>query len=88
MPYTMSIETKPGETYQHGFHLGTIERTAREIVQDKMRTCRENDWPAVTMGLLWDGKLVDTLYRDGTWHSASHKAFDAFGRERGVPHTE
>jgi plasmid replication initiation protein len=69
MTFTLSIEETNGESRQHGFHLGTIERIAREIVEDKMRVCRENDWPAVTMALVQDGKIFDVLYRDGKWHS-------------------
>ena len=69
MVYVLSIEDRPGHSYDHGFHLGTVESVAREIAEDKMRCCRENQWPMVSLGLKWEGKLVDTLYRDGTWHS-------------------
>jgi hypothetical protein len=72
MTFILSIEETPGKSRQHGFHLGTIERIAREIVQDKMRVCRENDWPVVTMALIEDGKIFDVLYRDGTWHNSSN----------------
>ena len=69
MTYILSLEREPGVTVFHGFHLGTIERLARQICEEKMRTCRENDLPMLTMGLMQDGKLVDTLYRSGVWHS-------------------
>ncbi|MBS3648831.1 hypothetical protein KEU06_09455 [Pseudaminobacter sp. 19-2017] len=32
-PFTLSIETDAG-TYRHGFHLGTIERLARELAEE------------------------------------------------------
>jgi len=67
--FILSIEETNGTSYQHGFHLGSIEHIARKIVEDKMRCCRENDWPAVTMALIQDGKIFDVLYRDGKWHS-------------------
>jgi hypothetical protein len=70
MTFILSLEDKPGHSTVHGFHLGTIERIAREIVQDKMRTCRENGWPMITMALIRDGKIFDVLYRDGTWHNS------------------
>jgi hypothetical protein len=71
MTFTLSLEATAGKSEQHGFHLGTIERTAREIVEGKMRCCRENDWPMVTMALIRDGKIFDVLYRDGKWHNAA-----------------
>jgi hypothetical protein len=70
MTFTLSIEETSGKSRQHGFHLGTIERIARQIVEEKMRTCRENDWPALTMALIQDGKIFDVLYRDGKWHNS------------------
>jgi hypothetical protein len=67
--YLLSMERYPNTVEVHGFHLGTDERVARGIIAEKMRTCRENDWPMVTMALMQNGGVVDTLYRDGKWHS-------------------
>jgi hypothetical protein len=70
MTFFLSMERRIGEKPElHGFHLGTAERIARMIVEEKMATCRENGWPMVTMGLLRDGKVFDVIYRDGRWHS-------------------
>lgn len=69
MTFTLSIEQYPGKAVEHGFHLGTIERVAREICEDKMRTCRENGWPMVTMALIRNGKVFDVLHRDGKWQN-------------------
>lgn len=59
--FTLSIETDAG-TYQHGFHLGTDERTASEMA---VEICLYRK-PAmgtriVTVGLKKDGKLIDTF---------------------------
>lgn len=69
MTFILSLEDKPGHSTQHGFHLGTIECIARQITEEKMQTCRDNNWPMVTMALIRDGKIFDVLYRDGKWHS-------------------
>jgi hypothetical protein len=69
MTFVLSMERYPGKAEVHGFHFGSIERIARELVEEKMRTCRENDWPMVTMALLRDGKIFDVLHRDGQWQS-------------------
>lgn len=74
MTFTLSIEETVAHSRQHGFHLGTIERIARQIVEEKMQVCRENNWPAITMALIQDGKIFDVLYRDGTWHSQQNAA--------------
>jgi hypothetical protein len=62
--YTLSIEPIDGESYQHPFHLGTIESVARQVAADlfyapKMRT----------VALIFKGKIVDVFYGD-EWHSA------------------
>jgi hypothetical protein len=68
--FFLSMERRIGEKPElHGFHLGTVERIARTIVEEKMQCCRENGWPMITMGLLRDGKVRDVLYRCGKWHS-------------------
>ena len=67
--FVLSIEETAGNSHQHGFHLGTIESEARNIVEEKMRYRREHDLPCVTMALMRDHKIVDVLYRDGKWHS-------------------
>ena len=70
MPYTLSIETTEGRAKQHGFHLGTNLPTARSVVQDKMRAFVAHRQPVVTMALKLNGKIVDVLYPDGSWHNA------------------
>ena len=70
MTFFLSMERRIGEKPElHGFHLGTVEKIARTIVEEKMQCCCENGWPMITMGLLRDGKVFDVIYRDGRWHS-------------------
>lgn len=67
-PFTLSIETDSG-TYQHGFHLGSDEAVARQIVQDSFRSMRPKIGRyVITMALMHKGKVVDVY--DGTWHPA------------------
>jgi hypothetical protein len=68
-PFTLSIEETEGKSRQHGFHLGTDERVARLIVQDRMQACINYDRPVVTMALKRDGRIVDVLYPDLQWSS-------------------
>jgi len=69
MPYTLSIESIEGKAKQYGFHLGTIERVAREVVQEKMVHHVTHKLPIVSMALKLNSKIVDVLYPDGTWHN-------------------
>ena len=71
MTFTLSIEETEFKSRQHGLHLGTDERVARTIVQEKMSAFVAYDRPVVTMALMRDGKIVDVLYPDGRWHSAT-----------------
>jgi hypothetical protein len=74
--FILSLEREPGKTEYAGMPLGENEVLAREICEERMRTCRENDWPMLTMGLMYGGKLVDTLYRSGVWHSDAEDTVD------------
>ncbi len=69
--FTASIETNKG-TYQHHYHLGTIEQVARDVAETLIKA----EWhPKLgnivvrTVGLLLDGKLVDVW--DGEWSSVA-----------------
>jgi len=73
--FTMSIEPLEGPTYQHGFHLGTIESVARGLVEDH--------WKAGgfrSLGLMRAGDLFDCY--DGEWSSVmADKAFTEMAEE-------
>lgn len=62
-PFILSIETTSG-TRRHGFHLGTIESTARELAVERFR----NTLDIITVALMRDGKIFDVYYGNG-WHS-------------------
>lgn len=70
-PFTMSIEPVIGTSYQHGFHLGTQEKLARQICEERFTRgdCK-------TVGLKQDGKLIDMFYGNGEWHNAMLDAQD------------
>ena len=73
MPYWISLKYRTGDVERGSMSLGDNETWAREILEQRMSTCRQNDWPMVTMGLLWSdeqpARMVDTLHRDGRWQS-------------------
>jgi hypothetical protein len=72
-PFVLSIETTSGQSIQHGFHLGTDERLAREIAAEKFHARVRHGLPVVTVALLRDRKLVDVY--DGTWFNADTRAW-------------
>lgn len=76
MIFTMSIEPLEGSTYWHGFHLGTIEKVARDCVEDH--------WKAGgfrSLGLMLDGDMFDVF--DGDWANAmADKAMDEIMADR------
>lgn len=68
-PFTMSIEETAGKSKQYGFHLGTDEKLARTIVEDKFKARKEFGIPTVTIALMREHKIVDVFYGD-KWHNA------------------
>jgi len=68
-PFTLSIEETAGKSRQHGFHLGTDERLARILIQEKMQAFINYGMPVVSMALKRGGKIVDVLYSDLEWSS-------------------
>ncbi len=70
--FTLSIESTPGNSSQHGFHLGTIESVARQIAVERFKVLAANNMPVVTVALIRGGKVFDCY--DGEW--ASERKFD------------
>ncbi len=64
-PFTLSIEPLNGKAFQYGFHLGTDERLARQIAEEKFHARNKHGMPTVTVALLRNGKMVDCY--DGQW---------------------
>lgn len=79
-PFTLSIETAPGVSEQHGFHLGTIEALARVIVADKFAARVAYGLPVITMALMRDGRVFD-VYHGAKWDSD-------YAAEMGLDHYE
>lgn len=71
-PFTMSIEETPLNSKQYGFHLGTDEKLARTIVEDKFKARKLFNIPTVTIALMRDKKIVDVFYGD-KWHNANNE---------------
>jgi hypothetical protein len=69
--FTLSIEETAGNSFLHGFHLGTDERLARQIAEEVFNARVKYGQPIVTVALIRDRKLVDVF--DGTW-SYDHAA--------------
>jgi len=67
MTFTLSIEPIQGKAFQHGFHLGTIESTARLCAEDVFHSRNANGLPTRTVALIRNRKLFDCY--DGKWSS-------------------
>jgi hypothetical protein len=65
--FTLSIEPVEGAVFVHGFHLGTIEKVARDCAADIFANRNNYGSPTRTVALIRDGKLFDVF--DGTWSS-------------------
>jgi hypothetical protein len=65
--FTLSIEPVEGTSFQYGFHLGTIESTAREIAVEKFHARNANGMATRTVALMREGKIFDCY--DGRWSS-------------------
>lgn len=69
MPYLISIETGMGAPERGNFHLGTIVRTARQIVEERFAARVRNGLPTVTIALTYsNGKITDVFMGD-LWQS-------------------
>ena len=66
--YCLSIEPTEGATFQHGFHLGTDLRLAKQIAEEKFRARNSHNMPTRTVALIQKGKLVD-CYDGRSWSS-------------------
>jgi hypothetical protein len=66
--FTLSIEDRAGHSFQHGFHLGTIERVARTLAEGCYHGRIANKLPVVTVALKRAGEVFDVY--DGEWQSA------------------
>lgn len=67
-PFTLSIErTLDGQVRQHGFHLGTDERLARQIAEEKFHALNAAGMFTRTVALMRAGKMVDCY--GGQWFS-------------------
>ena len=66
--FTLSIETAPGVSHIHGYHLGTIENIARQCAEDRYHCRANNGYPVVTVALIREGKLFD-CYLGDRWAS-------------------
>lgn len=55
---TLSIETTAGQSFQHGFHLGTMLPLAKQIAEEKFHARVANNLPIYTVALLRAGKML------------------------------
>ena len=67
-PFVLSIEITEGESFKHGYHLGTILSIAKVIAEERFNARVQNRQPVVTVALLQNNHIVDVFYGD-KWHS-------------------
>jgi hypothetical protein len=65
--FTLSIEPTEGKSFQYGFHLGTDERLARQIAEEKFRERNGAGLWTRTVALIRERRMVDCF--DGRWAS-------------------
>lgn len=70
--YEMSVETGEGPCFRPGFHLGTDERQARELIVERFAGRVAWELPVVTIALCDGPKVLDVYYGNGQWHSATY----------------
>jgi hypothetical protein len=77
-PFILSIEPVDGETYVHGYHLGTDERVARLIAAEHWQHPARNGKPIRTVALMRfennQRRIIDVY--DGQWQSEYLNSFD------------
>ena len=64
-PFILSIETIAGKAFVHGYHLGTDEKLARQIAEERFHSRIANNLPVVTVAIMRNYKMVDCF--DGHW---------------------
>ena len=65
MTFTLSIEPTGKPAFQHGFHLGTDERVARQIAEGIFNNRNKHGEPTCTVALIRNRKIFDVY--DGKW---------------------
>jgi hypothetical protein len=67
-PFVMSIEPMEGAVYQYGFHLGTDEKIARQLIVEKFHALNNSGQLTRTIALMRNRKIVD-VYDHFGWAS-------------------
>lgn len=73
-PFTLSIEETHGKSVQYGFHLGTDEKLARKIAEEKFHARVKYNIPVVTVALMRNKKMIDCY--NGKWASEDYTAWE------------
>jgi len=68
MEFVLSIEPVEGATFQHGFHLGTDAKVARDIAAETFHARNKNNMPTRTVALMRGSKMFD-CYDGVSWSS-------------------
>ena len=73
-PYVLSIEETHGKSKQHGFHLSTDLKLAKQIAAEKFHARVKYNMPVVTVALMQNNKIVDCY--DGKWASENYSVWE------------
>jgi hypothetical protein len=68
-PFLLSIEPTGGKSFLHGFHLGTDERLARMLAEERFHNRNAAGEHTCTVALIRDRRIV-AVY-DGAWQDAA-----------------
>lgn len=64
-PFELSIEPTQGDTFRHGFHLGTDEIVARHLAEQEFHSRNRRGESVRTVALMLGHRMFD--YYDGIW---------------------
>jgi uncharacterized protein (UPF0254 family) len=59
-PFILSVEPCKGETYKHGYHLGTDEKVAKEFAQEVFKRVN-TETGCYTVALMRNGRIFDVF---------------------------
>jgi len=72
--FELSIEPVGQVAFRAGYHLGTDEKVARQMAEERFHGRNRTGLPTCTVALIRDRRVFDVY--DGVWSSYVHDSFD------------
>jgi len=79
----MSIETEEGNSFINSYHLGTDEKLARQMIEERFNGRVKKNLPTTSIALMQyclgnKHKIVDVYYGNGCWHNDLESAYNDY----------